>query len=123
MAFAVRSDLTVEHSPHGSVEIHGRCLPVPRPHYLLFQDKSGQWCASPPLDPTGWGSTRDSAIIALLSHPEYLERAYIAGWPQPCRADFIEGPEPEGGQIDEVSYAGESSNSKATRRRRSFKVI
>jgi hypothetical protein len=102
---------------------------MPRPHYLLFQVKGGQWCASPPgfldlaLDPTGWGSTRDSAIIALLSHPEYLERAYIAGWPQPCRADFIEGPKPEGAQIDEISYRGESSNSKAIRRRRSFKVV
>jgi hypothetical protein len=102
---------------------------MPRPHYLLFQDKAGEWCASPPgfrdlaLDPTGWGHTPDAAIVALLSHPEYLERAFMAGWPQPCRADFIEGPEPEGAQIDGISYAGESSDSKARRRRRAFKLV
>ena len=97
--------------------------------FILFRDSSGVWCAAPPgfrdlvLDPTGWGPTREEAILALLDQPEFLERQRVSDWPRPRFGDFVEVNEPAGAQVASITHdpgetdgSGESDFHAAVRR-------
>ncbi len=70
--------------------------------FILFQHRSGAWCAAPPrfrndlLDPLGWGGSRVEAICELFQHPEFVDRARSGEWAcNPGLSAFLEVPEPE----------------------------
>jgi hypothetical protein len=75
--------------------------PTMRKHgFLLFQTGQGYWCAVPPrvadplLGPAGWSKTRDFAVQQLLDHPDFQQRASVAGW-RPRLEDFEILPVPQ----------------------------
>ena len=99
------------------------------PHFILFRDDAGMWCAAPPtfrdlmFDPTGWGETRVDAISDLLRDREFLWGVKRGEWVFPTLADFVEVPEPDGAKILQISYVPVHRNFDAALRRQSFKVI
>jgi hypothetical protein len=98
-------------------------------HFILFRDDFGIWCAATPkfrgllVDPTGWGDTREEAIIGLLQHAEFHDGVKTGKWGMPTPVDFVEVPEPDGLKAVENVRDAVSANIEAAIRRRFFKVI
>src|SRR5262245_38530040 len=68
---------------------HGRHIMSPdtADTFLLFRDRSREWCAAPPpfrnilQHPIGRGKTQAEAAHDLLHHPEFVQRALAGEWP------------------------------------------
>jgi hypothetical protein len=90
--------------------------------FLLFQHRSGAWCATPPgyrnllQDPLGWGPSRVEAVRDLLCHLEFLARAARGELPlAPGFGRFVEALARARTYLASWAQTG-SRNSKAPRR-------
>jgi hypothetical protein len=99
-------------------------------HFILFQDISGTWCAAPPgfrnpvIDPSGWGETRERAIMDLWGDADFRARAAREGWPQDSAdVEFVEVQEPGFAKLESAIYLSDDPHEQEIPRRRSFKLI
>jgi hypothetical protein len=98
--------------------------------FILFRHSWGAWCAAPPgfrdllLDPVGLGETRIAAVGALLRHPEFVQRSSKGEWPQYVGLSaFIEVVVPECAEFVSGKSHPDSSQDRAERRRKLFRVV
>jgi hypothetical protein len=97
--------------------------------FILFCDDSGIWCAATPkfrgllVDPTGWGDTREEAIMGLLQHAEFHDGVKAGKWGMATPVDFVEVTEPDGVKAVEIVHDAVFANIEVAMRRRSFKMI